>query len=359
MGLLDDLPADQRAVLQMVLQRGRSYDEIAAVLSIDRAAVRQRALDACHALTVDSVEAGPESALVTDYLLGQLPSQVADQVYTYLEAADADREWAHAVAAALAPLSPKPETEVPVGAPERADEPQAPHEDRHPASHEDRAAYEEDAYPSSPQHMALEPAAAAASAARPPASPRRTHRTRLNPAPIVAAVVTIVAVGVVVLVLAGNGPSPSKPTTTNHNPPVTTTETRPPTTTTNATTSTSTTSGPNLLEALNLTSPVGATQTVGVVDVVRTDGVIGIVVAAQGVPANSAHNAYAIWLYNSPTSYKFVGFIPNLVGKSGKFASEGELPPHASRYRQLLITLETQDKPKRPGEVVLSGAFRE
>src|SRR5205807_611635 len=43
---LDSLPADQRAVLQLVLQRGRSYDDIAALLSIDRAAVRQRALGA-------------------------------------------------------------------------------------------------------------------------------------------------------------------------------------------------------------------------------------------------------------------------------------------------------------------------
>ena len=37
MSALDNLPPDQRAVLQMVLQRGRSYDEIAALLSIDRA----------------------------------------------------------------------------------------------------------------------------------------------------------------------------------------------------------------------------------------------------------------------------------------------------------------------------------
>jgi len=46
MASLDDLPADQRAVLQLVLQRGRTYDEIARLLSIDRAAVRARALAA-------------------------------------------------------------------------------------------------------------------------------------------------------------------------------------------------------------------------------------------------------------------------------------------------------------------------
>ena len=37
MSSLDSLPGDQRAVLQLVLSRGRSYDEIAQLLSIDRA----------------------------------------------------------------------------------------------------------------------------------------------------------------------------------------------------------------------------------------------------------------------------------------------------------------------------------
>ncbi len=50
MASLDSLPPDQRAVLQLVLQRGRSYDDIAQLLSIDRAAVRDRALAAFDAL---------------------------------------------------------------------------------------------------------------------------------------------------------------------------------------------------------------------------------------------------------------------------------------------------------------------
>ncbi len=115
MALLEGPSADQRAVLQLVVQRGRTYDEIATLLSIDRSAVRQRALDACMALTPDTIEPGPERALVTDYLLGQLPDQVADQVYVYLEAAEADREWAASVAEELSVLSPRPLAEVPNG----------------------------------------------------------------------------------------------------------------------------------------------------------------------------------------------------------------------------------------------------
>ena len=108
MSALENLPPDQRAVLQMVLQRSRSYDEIAALLSIERASVRQRALDAFDALAPVSVLPGPESALVTDYLLGQLPEKVAEQVYSYLQASDADRAWAEAVADVVGPLASAP-----------------------------------------------------------------------------------------------------------------------------------------------------------------------------------------------------------------------------------------------------------
>ncbi|MDE3131301.1 MAG: RNA polymerase subunit sigma-24, partial [Acidobacteriota bacterium] len=72
MSPLETLAPDQRAVLQLVLQRGRSYDQIAAMLSIGREAVRQRAHDALDALTPASGRAGPGRALVADYLLGQL-----------------------------------------------------------------------------------------------------------------------------------------------------------------------------------------------------------------------------------------------------------------------------------------------
>ena len=82
-------------------------------------------------------------------------------------------------------------------------------------------------------------------------------------------------------------------------------------------------------------------------------------IKAQGVPANTSHNAYAVWLYNSPTSHKFVGFVPTLVTKDGKLTTEGKLPADAAAYHRLLITLETQSKPTSPGEVVLSGPFRE
>ena len=43
MAPLEPLAPDQRAVVSLVLQQGRSYDEIAALLGIDAGAVRVRA----------------------------------------------------------------------------------------------------------------------------------------------------------------------------------------------------------------------------------------------------------------------------------------------------------------------------
>lgn len=360
MGSIEDLPADQRAVLQMVIHRGRSYDEIASVLSIDRSAVRQRALDACFALTPEHIEPGPERALVTDYLLGQLPAQVAEQVFGYLEAAQADRDWARAVSDELVPLALRPLPEVPVGAAHGADGPDP--------------TYDEPAPPAqpAPESSAAEPAAARRHEPEPvepaaqPTPPRRPREPRPAPgrrrggrlpALLGGLGALFVAVIVVVFVIGNGSPASKKPPSSTgpgvSNPLTTTTATD-----TGTTTSTTATT-PQILAALNLTSPVGDTQTLGVAQVIREAGVVGIVIDAQGVPANSAHNAYGVWLSNSAADNEFVGFVPNLVTRNGRLATEGKLPANAAHFKHLLITLETQQHPSTPGEVVLSGPFRE
>ncbi|HUY60165.1 MAG TPA: anti-sigma factor [Solirubrobacteraceae bacterium] len=326
MGAIDKLPPDQRAVLQMVLQRGHSYDQIAGLLSIDREAVRQRALDGFDALTPIAILPGPERALVTDYLLGQLPDRVAEEVHGYLQTSDADREWATAVAAEVAPLSPRPLPEVPVGAPLGADDwlvggLEPPSDSPADVSELPRASHWE---------LPLE------NEEEPPGAVPSRPSSRRGGTILLGSVAVLIVAGILVAVLSAAGSSPKKATST-----------------------TASTTTPQILAQLNLTSPSGAGKTVGVADVIRENGVPGIVIDAQGLPANTAHNAYAVWLYNSPSSHSFAGFVKNLVTKNGRLAAQGRLPAGASRYHHLLITLETQQKPTSPGEVVLSGPFRE
>jgi hypothetical protein len=54
---LDRLPPDQRAVLSLLLERGRSYSEVADMLAIPESAVRERAHAALDALAKDPTSA--------------------------------------------------------------------------------------------------------------------------------------------------------------------------------------------------------------------------------------------------------------------------------------------------------------
>src|ERR1700759_3851334 len=113
MATLDNLPADQRAVLQLVLQRGRGYDEIARLLSMDRAAVRERALNAFDVLGPQTGVGDQRRALITDYLLGQLPPAVTKDVRDHLAISPSERAWARVLASELAPLASQPLPEIP------------------------------------------------------------------------------------------------------------------------------------------------------------------------------------------------------------------------------------------------------
>jgi hypothetical protein len=381
MAALDTLPPDQRAVLQLVLQRGRSYDEIAQLLSIDRAAVRQRALAAFDGLTPATVLLGPEHALVTDYLLEQLPEKVAEQVYSFLQASDADREWAEAILGVIAPLVSRSLPEIPVGAPLGADEwsggglehhsdPSAPAAEswmRTAEEPEDLPAVDG---PAPATDGMLPPVRTETGPKAEPAGGSWGQRQETRPSSrrggaILLSAVAVMIAAAIVIAVAGSGTGPKKhhgstgPSSTVTEASSTLPTSSSPTSSTPTTTTPATATTTQILAQLNLRSPTGAASTVGIVEVVRVKGVLGIVIDAQGVPANTTHNAYAVWLYNSPASEKRVGFVTNLVGKSGQLVTDGRLPAGAAAYHRILITLETQPNPTHPGEVVLSGPFRE
>ena len=81
----------------------------------------------------------------------------------------------------------------------------------------------------------------------------------------------------------------------------------------------------------------------------------GIAIVAQGVPPNTKHDAYAVWLYNSSADAVLLGFVNPGVGSNGRLSTAGALPSNAARFKDLVVTLETQAKPKQPGKIVLQG----
>src|SRR3954470_2634784 len=156
MSRFDSLPADQKAVLQLVLKQGKSYEDIASMLRMEPSAVRERARDALDAL-------GPEEAPglteqrqdeIADYLLGQQSDDEADDTHYFLEGSGAGRAWARVVGNELEQVAPGAVPEI-------------PEEGTHEAEPEpDERVTEDD--------DALAPAGAAAAPAAATAAPERT-----------------------------------------------------------------------------------------------------------------------------------------------------------------------------------------
>src|SRR2546425_11180872 len=75
MATLDQLSAEQRAIIELVLQRGKSYDELADMLAMPESRVRELARDALVSLAPVSARGVDDEwrGQLADYVLGQQP----------------------------------------------------------------------------------------------------------------------------------------------------------------------------------------------------------------------------------------------------------------------------------------------
>jgi hypothetical protein len=106
---------------------------------------------------------------------------------------------------------------------------------------------------------------------------------------------------------------------------------------------------------VNLSSPSGSKTTAALAEVLKQGNNASIAIVGHGLPANTKHNAYAVWLYNTPGDAVRLGFVNPGVGKNGHLATTGPLPTNAAHFKQLLITVETTTNPQQPGPIILRG----
>jgi Anti-sigma-K factor rskA len=107
-----------------------------------------------------------------------------------------------------------------------------------------------------------------------------------------------------------------------------------------------------------LSSPSGTQGTVGLAEVVHRSDAAAVALVAKGLAPNAEHNAYAVWLYNSPNDAVRLGFVNPGVGKNGHLDTAASLPSNANHYGKIVITLETTANPMTPGQIVLEGPLR-
>lgn len=98
-----DLKQDQRALLQLILERGQSYEDLAGLLGIEPPAVRARAREALETLGGKDPDA---DVGLTDYLLGQADHIGRADVARFLQQDPATHDLAGDLATKLQALAP-------------------------------------------------------------------------------------------------------------------------------------------------------------------------------------------------------------------------------------------------------------
>jgi hypothetical protein len=313
---LDQLPADQKAVLQLLLKQGRSYDDIAGLLKLERRAVRERALGALHALGSDTGADLPPDRQdqVADHLLGQQDPGQQTATREFLAGSPPGRQWASAVAAELAPIAPAGLPELPAGEADGAGAGEGRDStDRRPA-----------------------PAPAGSRRADRDPAPRSS---RLGGAILLLAVLLALGVGAFLVLRSDDEPAASD------EPPATQ----------------ATTAAPEggVEAQINLQPVREGSDAVGIAQIVAADGNRGLAVAGQNLRAGD----YAIWLYTSETEAQLLGFAPRVTSNGILQGLAQSLPADYASFRELVVTRErvtdeNRDAQRtRPGTIVLRGAI--
>src|SRR4051794_17334535 len=103
MATFDQLPAEQRAIIELVVARGRTYDALADVLQVSTQRVRELAREALVELSpVSGRRVDPQwRGEVADYLLGQQSGTQYTATREHLERSEAARAWALSLLDAL------------------------------------------------------------------------------------------------------------------------------------------------------------------------------------------------------------------------------------------------------------------
>jgi hypothetical protein len=300
MATFDQLSAEQRAIVELVLQQRKTYGELAGMLSLPEARVRELARDAL-------VELAPVSAArveddwrgqLVDYVLGQQVGPEATATKGHLRRSEPARTWARSLLDSLEQFYP--------------DGPLPAIPDR------DRGAH---------RRVSRRAGAAPASAAPSPEAQAAIRRRRLIAAVGAAAALALVAVLVwPVGVVTGGDDEPEAEQASQSG-------------------------GGN--------GDVSG-QTRGQALIASQDGAQGrpqIIVTASGLPPTTERSAYQVWLYNTDHDRKSIG--AQVTDAQGTLQAGGPLPSDYRQYRFIDVTeVAVNGQRLRTGESVLRGLLR-
>jgi hypothetical protein len=297
MATFDQLSAEQRAIVELVLQQGKSYEELSAMLGMPETRVRELARDALVELapvTASGVEEDWRGQLA-DYVLGQQAGPEATATKGHLRRSEPARSWTRSLLDSLEQLYPNGSL------------PAIPEGERGRATR--RAA------PPPKQAADREPGAEAVRR-------RRLLAGAGVAAALVLAAVLVWPVGVLTGGDDGGGGDQSQAAGTSGG-------------------------GQDGASA----------QTRGQAIIARQTGRPQIIVTATGLPPSTQRSAYQVWLYNSEQDRKSIG--AQVTDAQGNLQAGGPLPSNYQQYRFVDVTeVAVNGNNFRTGRSVLRGALQ-
>lgn len=359
---LDALAPDQRAVVQLVLQQDRSYDDLASLLGITPEAVRERAHRGLERLAPGDAVDPADRARIADYLLGQQSVSARESTRSLLAGSQPARSWAEAITGDLAGVARSPLPEIPAGDAPAAEPRREPEQTEPTLAGDDDPLLEDPVAPvrarPRPRRRESAPAdfgfgevtgEAAEDEDRAPAArddaPART--SRLGGALLIAGLAIFVAALIVWLVSRGDDEDPGSSSAATQTP---TAEVTP--------TGTAGTPEFQAIGKLDLRAPDGGDATGRMIVFAAQTGEVAFNLTGRSVPATAEGEAYGVWLVGGQANH-FLGFAPP-VGDDGRLATSGPREEDAdnlanwlSSAERLVVSREIEEGATEPGPVVL------
>lgn len=333
MPTFDQLPAEQKAIIELVVRLGRDYAGLSEDLGITPTRVRELAVDALIQLSPRTANRVDEErrAELADYVLGQQSDSEAKATRDHLRRSEPGRAWTNSLLDSLEDMYADGKApEVPEGDPDAAEEerPARGRERERGAAvvrdrerTRDRGRDRERARQRDRERPKREPARRGALT---PDAERAVRNRRI--AAGVGALLLVAAAAIGLVALLSDGETFEARTSVQPKPV-----------------------GQLLLEP---TERGGREQ--GIAIVAERGNVRDLIVQARLEPAKEGE-AYEVWLYNSDRDAVSLG--AQITDQQGNYQGAGRLPADIQRFRFIDVSLEKIDQnAEHSGNSVLRGA---
>jgi Anti-sigma-K factor rskA/Sigma-70, region 4 len=313
MATFDQLSAEQRAIVELVLQQGKTYEELADMLGVPEARVRELARDALVELAPVSVRGVEQDwrGQLADYVLGQQSGAEATATKGHLRRSEAARGWTRSLLDSLEQLySNGSMPAIPDG---------------------ERGGRRRAAAAAPPPGPGAQDGAGLAGGHGPGDAVRR--RRMLAAGAALAALLLIVLVWPVGLLTGGDDDEPASEQAAGGE------------------------------AAADAAQGQGASQNAsgppaGIAIVVEQEGKRQLLVQAARLSPSGEREAYEVWLYNSRGDAKTLG--GQVTDQQGNYQAVGPLPQDFGDYRFIDVSREPLDrKPGHSGDSILRGRIPE